>query len=78
MDENGNEVELLENTDAPTSTYRAEMGDDSDENDFESGRLAEMGFSETTLGEEDDDAFEEEYAFEEDDVVDDFGSDDEM
>ncbi|MCR5849025.1 MAG: DNA-directed RNA polymerase subunit beta [Lachnospiraceae bacterium] len=78
LDEDGNEVELLENTDTNTSTYRAEMGDDSAENDYESARLAELGFTEHTIGEEDDkydDDFSEEYVYEEDSVVDDFGTD---
>jgi DNA-directed RNA polymerase subunit beta len=80
LDEDGNEVELLENTEVNTTSYRAEMGDDSDENDYEGQRLAELGFSEHTIGEDDDkydDDFSEEYVYEDESVVDDFGTDNE-
>jgi len=73
LDEQGNEVELLENTETNTSTYRAEMGDDSSENDYESYKLNEMGFTEHTIGEdEEDDSFDEEYVYEEESFADDF------
>jgi DNA-directed RNA polymerase subunit beta len=78
LDEQGNEVELLENTDTNTSTYRAEMGDDSNENDYESYKLNEMGFTEHTIGEdEEDDSFDEEYVYEEESFADDFSSNEE-
>ena len=77
LDENGNEVELIENTEAPTNTYRAEMGDDSTENDYESSKLAELGFTEHMIGEDEDDSYTEEYEYE-DETVDDFASDEDM
>ena len=78
LDENGDEVELIENTEAPTNTYSAEMGDDSSENDYESSKLAEMGFTEHMIGEDEDDSYTEEYGYEENDIVDDFGSDEDL
>ena len=81
LDEDGNEVVLLENTEVTTNTYRAEMGDDSDTADYEGMKLTEMGFTEHTIGEEDnddrfDDDYSEEYVYEED-SVNDFAGDEE-
>ena len=81
LDEDGNEVVLLENTEVTTNTYRAEMGDDSDTADYEGMKLTEMGFTEHTIGEEEnddrfDDDYSEEYVYEED-SVNDFAGDEE-
>ena len=54
------------------------MGDDSNENDYESYKLNEMGFTEHTIGEdEEDDSFDEEYVYEEESFADDFSSNEE-
>ena len=75
LDEDGNEVVLLENTDVSTNTYRAEMGDDSDTADYEGMKLEEMGFTEHTIGEEEDSDYNEEYVYEEETASDDFNFD---
>ena len=80
LDEDGNEVVLLENTEVNTNTYRAEMGDDSDTADYEGMKLTEMGFTEHTIGEEEnddrfDDDYSEEYVYEEDSANDFAGED---
>ena len=54
----------------------AEMGDDSDQNNYEAYKLEQMGFTEHTIGEEEEDnEYTEEYVYEEEAGQDDFGID---
>ena len=74
LDENGEEVVLLENTETSATSYRVEMGDDSAENDYEKSRLSEMGYTEHEIG-EDEDGITEEYVYEENEANDSFDFD---
>ena len=73
LDENGEEVEMLENVEAPTSTYRFEMEGENNSN-YGRENMAEYGYQ-TQEFNEDGELTAAEEEFEDDAMMDDFEDD---
>ena len=68
LDENGEEVEIAENVEAPTNTYSYEMGEDRGNYDYDS-ELAQAGYSKQEFNEDGElEAADEEFEDDADDI----------